>query len=206
MIFDIWKRITINKNYITFNCLKCKNEITVKKCNSNSITIICDNCYIDLDRMAKLLNNSPSVKKENILTKEKLDSIDNYYFNRKDIPESLIDKQYIYTSLDSLFLDTNTQIKAKDEGFHADKKDFLNFFKDAKYINRRIVDLSTFHYLEFKDLKKMILCVYPDISRPFSILNDQSSIFHDSLGTKVEVIFSVRTVNDKKEERVEIFY
>lgn len=156
--------------------------------------------------MANLLNNSPSVKKENNLTKEKLDSIDNYYFNKRDITESLIDKQYKYTNIDSLFLDTKTQIKDKDKGFHADKKDFLNFFKNAKSINRKIVNLSTFHYLEFKDVKKMILCVYPDISRSFITLNGQLSIFHDSLGTKVEVIFSVRTVNDKKEERVEIFY
>ena len=156
--------------------------------------------------MKRLLSENTSKEKKTDITYEQLNAIDNHYFQKTGIYETIIDKQYKYTSVEALLLEIGNSIENRESELNIDKKDFIRIFKDVNLIYRKVVNLSLYHYSEFKNLKRMILILYTQRNRSIFKIIEQSNFFIDSLGEEVEILIDIRTVENKIQEKVEIFY
>ncbi len=162
------------------------------------------NCFLNIEKLKHLLDNSFYEVKKPTISIEQLDKVDNYYFDNIGKFASLINNAYSYNDLESLLLDINNQIK--ENRLNANKMDFNNMFNPVKLINRKIVSLSLFHYMEFKNSKKMIVLIYINKETPLTIISEQLNLFYSLLDDKIDLILDIKTVKNKKDERVEFFY
>lgn len=162
------------------------------------------NCSLNIEKLKHLLDNYSYEVKKPTISIEQLDKVDNYYFDKIGKFASLINNAYSYNDLESLLLDIKNQIK--ENRLHVSMIDFKNMFLHSKLINRRIVSLSLFHYIEFENSKKMILLIYINKARPLRIIHEQLNLFYSLLDDEIDLILDIKTVEYKKDERVEFFY
>ena len=158
----------MKNKYISFCCIKCKNEITIKDDEFN--IDYCPECNFILEKIASLLNsdNSKIIKKKNIKLKEI-----NFYYEPKPIFESKV-----YSNLGSLL----------KESLLDEKSDLKEIFKDYKdkNINLLTLDLKSFDELDFNKIAFSNIVVVFYVLRE-NIAFDLIGSLLDNFGTKLSL-------------------
>ena len=165
----------MKNKYISFCCIKCKNEITIKDDEFN--IDYCPECNFILEKIASLLNsdNSKIIKKKNIKLKEI-----NFYYEPKPIFESKV-----YSNLGSLLKESLLDEKSD---FNLGKSDLKEIFKDYKdkNINLLTLDLKSFDELDFNKIAFSNIVVVFYVLRE-NIAFDLIGSLLDNFGTKLSL-------------------
>lgn len=164
----------INK-YISFCCIKCKNEITIK--NDGLNIDYCSECNFILEKIVSLLNsyNSKTLEKKNIEQKEI-----KFYYEPKAIYESKV-----YSNLDSLLKESLLDEKSD---FNLGKSDLKQIFRNNidKNINLLTFDLKSFNKFDINKIAFSNIVVIFYVLRE-NIAFDLIGNLLDNFGTKLSL-------------------
>jgi hypothetical protein len=165
----------MKNKYISFCCIKCKNEITIK--NDGFNIDYCPECNFIVEKIFLILNsdNTKAIKKKDIEQKEI-----KFYYEPKPIFESKV-----YSNLDSLLKESLLDEKSD---FNLGKSDLKQIFKDNidKNINLLTLDLKSFNELDFNKIEFSNIVVIFYVLRE-NIAFDLIGNLLDNFGTKLSL-------------------